>query len=1343
MKRKLLFKLRYQRRTRTSRFIFAVVLTAVVVLATLLAYSAIVEQYANKVVAQSIRDLVERQSQGKYVMNYDSLAIDVWNSRVFIDHFKLDIDRLKGQQEVPHKTFQTSIVSVQLNVDGLWRLWLDDVMRIQKAILTQPKIQITEPAKSQTRKLAAETGDLISQLNEHLDILNIKELQINNAALSFFRQSPEGPVLRLKIPDLSLQLSGLLWQADQAINNAEREVLFISIKDQEFVLPDSSASLRVDSMSYSLSKNELNLSNAEIQTLTTQDTEDLSKLKFENLVFSGINLQQAYEQNTLAIDSVQLINPDVLLHSQILPGQKAIQRSNPSTSIIDSLSISKIKIIKGEFDITLPFAQDDFLLRVNKFNAELQNLSIGGEVAENVSYDQIKFNLQNVNGSTQDSTHCVIVKLLNYDQELKKLTVDSLEVRPNKTSSDGTLTASIPSLELTGIDQTDFQNNRLELSELVVTRPDIEVSMAFTAASANSKSKTDFPLSIKRVRVEKLNGSFKDNSQSASIRDGDINLSNFDLASMLDSARNGLKDLNYQLFFTELRYGNTNSRLNARLENLRGSSNSRTIKSSRVALNSAGFYLEMQRVALSNEKPWSATKLDSIHLDFLVFSDYSLELKPVAEKQKAKSPVFEIDSVFAVNGSTSYSGSDSSRFNVLIPKLKLKDVTLSADDVALNYYDLLLRDLEISKPGLTLRLDQLNANASTQKTIFENLFLKQQRKRLITEARLDRLILSDTKFNRLSAFQDRIKLGELMGSGVKVTRVGQSDSDRRKVDLDILWPKELPELSVEQLEIRDIAYESNVDGIYQKLYDTQFMFDNILLSAQDDLRLLPPDHFLFAERINGSIAKFEQQGNNQTLNVANIRIDSDVTTGQITFLDVEKDTSRVEMDSLSIRHIFYNDLFKDQLVKAEEVSVYQPLIYATVRASENQRSKSSPAFSFEQLHIHNAVIDITSADKERLQLAPVDMELRGFYYDSLVDFNKTLVPAEAINLSTYDLTFTTGDGLNKVFIDKINLTNKNNEVDIQNIRFKPQLTREDYTVAVGVETDWIEGQIPEIQLIGLDYRQFLKERAIIASQIRINQPKLNVYRDKNFINPPAVGKSLPQTLLKDQEIKIGLDSILIIDGTIRYSEVPEKGTKAGTISFGQLNAKMENVTNLPDRINQNSVMQTRIKSSVMDQIPVTVAIDFHLDSELNKFELSGEVPPHSMTLFNPFTEDGAFLKIKSGNCRSLEFSAVADDNVGYGSMYFQYNDFKVALVDKKTANTKKIEESIASFMANTFIVKKRNLAILKLREGDIFFERNKNKSIFNYFSKLFTSGVASSVGLKNHKKDIKQLHQGL
>jgi hypothetical protein len=73
-------------------------------------------------------------------------------------------------------------------------------------------------------------------------------------------------------------------------------------------------------------------------------------------------------------------------------------------------------------------------------------------------------------------------------------------------------------------------------------------------------------------------------------------------------------------------------------------------------------------------------------------------------------------------------------------------------------------------------------------------------------------------------------------------------------------------------------------------------------------------------------------------------------------------------------------------------------------------------------------------------------------------------------------------------------------------------------------------------------------------------------------------------------------------------------------------------------------------------------------------------------------------------------------------------------VQKKSFVTKMV-----TFIANTFVIKTRNTH----KTGIIYFERLRDRSIFNYMIKMLLSGTGSSVGAKSNKRYLKHYKREL
>ena len=108
----------------------------------------------------------------------------------------------------------------------------------------------------------------------------------------------------------------------------------------------------------------------------------------------------------------------------------------------------------------------------------------------------------------------------------------------------------------------------------------------------------------------------------------------------------------------------------------------------------------------------------------------------------------------------------------------------------------------------------------------------------------------------------------------------------------------------------------------------------------------------------------------------------------------------------------------------------------------------------------------------------------------------------------------------------------------------------------------------------------------------------------------------------------------------------------------------------------------------------------------------------------------AGVNIKSGTSHRLDFDFSHDLERATGELRFHYENLNVQFIDDgKQQMSRGLYDAIATFIANTFVIKASNTPGDKMRVGKIEFERNPKKSCFNYWWKSILSGIKSSTGI--------------
>jgi hypothetical protein len=245
------------------------------------------------------------------------------------------------------------------------------------------------------------------------------------------------------------------------------------------------------------------------------------------------------------------------------------------------------------------------------------------------------------------------------------------------------------------------------------------------------------------------------------------------------------------------------------------------------------------------------------------------------------------------------------------------------------------------------------------------------------------------------------------------------------------------------------------------------------------------------------------------------------------------------------------------------------------------------------------------------------------------------------------------------------------------------------------------------------------------------------YRNKTYPFPDNHYPKLPGSAVRDLPFALEVDTLQISNSDFQYREYVYPALQPGVIRFSDMSVTGLNLTNIPSRIEQQPFMIMLASGKLMNEGNISLLLKFDLESNDDYFTAKGILNKMDLTSMNPLLENVAFVKIKKGVNNQAEFEFTANNDFARGKMKFYYKDLSIRLIDKQTLESSGFGESVASFIANTFIVRTDNPnKFLFYRMGDIYFMRDKQKSFFNYLAKSSLSGINSTIrGGSEEKKE--------
>lgn len=314
-----------------------------------------------------------------------------------------------------------------------------------------------------------------------------------------------------------------------------------------------------------------------------------------------------------------------------------------------------------------------------------------------------------------------------------------------------------------------------------------------------------------------------------------------------------------------------------------------------------------------------------------------------------------------------------------------------------------------------------------------------------------------------------------------------------------------------------------------------------------------------------------------------------------------------------------------------------------------------------------------------------------------------------------------------------------NTLVIKGLSIKTPYPRSRYEQENEYQTDWIIARISHVSLGKFNYKELIQNNRFYASHIEIDTAEVEVYRDKTLPEPPFKKKPLLSTIFSDIKADIKVDTVLLRQINITYLEKTKFSEDPGKITFENLYATGYHLTNDTVRLRENPYFTIDAQTDVMGQAKITSNVVFNLLDDHDSFTFNAEVSAFPATMLNPAITGVLPGKITEGSVESIEVQFEGNDDNSTGKVNFQYKDIQFKLFDDEE------ESEIKSFAATQLgraAVRKTNMKDdNNYRQGDIYFERKKDRFIFNYWWNSLKSGLtdvmltdAAKLFINNDKK---------
>jgi hypothetical protein len=465
---------------------------------------------------------------------------------------------------------------------------------------------------------------------------------------------------------------------------------------------------------------------------------------------------------------------------------------------------------------------------------------------------------------------------------------------------------------------------------------------------------------------------------------------------------------------------------------------------------------------------------------------------------------------------------------------------------------------------------------------------------------------------------------------------------------------------------------------------------------------------------------------------------------------VPKDIALNEKDaSLLPRQIFETEVYNLNIsswtivslalgwkdIKAHRLSADSIFLSIYSNESGSKKTDSAQGMNIEHLHLKDFSLNKlrirkrSLADTSGMVLQTGKLGFNGvisFYGKEQEYFLNPGIKANSLKVS--DAGGFLSQGLYTYRVDSISFDGKENAADLSGLRMIPRYSKQEFHKHVQYETDRFDLMLEHIKISGFQSEKAVKEGSVVLSQIELNGGKLEVLRDRK---PPFNEQQRPQMpvrLIRDAPFRLFAGKIHFNKIDIVYAEVPKDSDTAGEIPFKQLSATINNITNLEDSLASDSTMNIRAEASIFGKAILKAEFKYNLTDPYGTYEAKGSLSELRFTDINSAIYPLTGLKVNEGLHQNTSFYFYGNDVRSVGELRMQYTGLEIEL----NPDGKEIFKDIARSSGKAILYHQENpSADDELRVGEIEFDRDVSRFVFNYWWKTYLSGIKDSL-LKDH-----------
>lgn len=311
-------------------------------------------------------------------------------------------------------------------------------------------------------------------------------------------------------------------------------------------------------------------------------------------------------------------------------------------------------------------------------------------------------------------------------------------------------------------------------------------------------------------------------------------------------------------------------------------------------------------------------------------------------------------------------------------------------------------------------------------------------------------------------------------------------------------------------------------------------------------------------------------------------------------------------------------------------------------------------------------------------------------------------------------------GASRMTVTSLSYDSEGGRLAMGGAALSPQYPKQQFSRRAGDGSDWITVSVTGVTGDGITLPRSADD-TLRARSLEAEHVLFEAFCDRNQPRTQNIRPTIYE-MVWNFPLGVAVDTIAVNDLDVVYEEISAGARTPAVITLDDTRLSLHGLTNRPSAPDQ--LYRMNIDGWMMGRGLLHAVLELPAAPGDDRFVVRAGVEPMPATAASPVTEPLANVRISSGVLDSVNIVIEGDSGHASCTLDLRYHDLSIALVRKNAPDS---ERRFLSTLANGMIIKSGNPSDGTLRTGHGEYEREPNKSFWNFVWKTAFAGVLDVV----------------